>query len=312
MDSIHPREVERITSKARNYLRKAKDKLEEYRIYCDRLDTAIGDFQRNPTIANKVWVESFMAYFEKYILQETDKPRRDFKDNEKDLVIYVDGYWRAFEFDKLFKSVDFLNKFIVLEYKLKRQEVRVDSEMTRFSVYEQNRMYFYLTPFEELTVKEIHFSSPGHINFKGLSDSIKEVAELIKYVIELDFIKKVIDKYYEIKRSRLAHWKEESFLKAAIAKCEADEQEEQLRKERIERERNILNEKYHLQKIELRNEAFKKLNEMLNSIDELNSKGLVKKEYLEESLVEALNNLHQLGYERDKIGLIPLKTKNNN
>lgn len=163
--------------------------------------------------------------------------------------------------------------------------------MTRSVVYRQARLYYYLSPREELQVNQIKFSSPGLVNFEGVGEVVKEVRELVDYIIAFKWFKGIIDTYdyfaYGRKvareKSRLEHAETRSKLKQVVRQMQDREVQDTI---------DSL-EQYH--------QALGKLNQIADLMIELDKKGLARLPVVEQTFMRSVSMLHRLGYEQQKV-----------
>jgi len=335
-----------LFQKAEDYLKIVKQKRDELHFIEEVLEWSSKRLKEKDDLRARFELESSIYYFENNF-KSTQKNQSEitkiFEDDPDTLTLYLDKNWRAFEFDRIFKSTDFLYKLMLVGQKLKRKDIRIDKQMTREYVFSESRLYFYLASYEELQIKSIKFASPGFINFSGISEIVKEVKGFIKEILTFEYFRKIIDNfdYYRYKRPIEVH-KDKSALKEAILKSEVEiitkkkeklQAERELKLEKLKAKQTELEyknqvnadqKKLEIQQLELERQEeikkieheFKKLEFIQNSIDklkqlseliiELNNKGIVKGELLEQQIIQTISSIHSLGFEGNKLNLIPI------
>jgi len=262
----------------------------------DEFQERLEHYLHEPTPQTSVDLQSSVAHFERFVLPLIlgRQAEAEVSIEGSDILAFgVDGYWRAYEFRQFFHSIDYLSKIYTIKGKLERKspDFRLRRGMTRSVVYRQARLYYYLSPREELRVRQIQFSSPGSVNFEGIGEVIKEVRELVDYVVTFKWFKGIIDTYDQLTygreveraKSRLEHAETQSKLKQVIRQLREQESQEVL--ETLEQYR----------------QALSKLNEMADLMIELDKKGLARLPVVEQTFMRSLSMLHRLGYEERKI-----------
>lgn len=295
-----------MIKRAEKYLELIEQRIKEYRILGDNLYRAKEDYRQNPSFENKLRLEALIAYFEKFELSKFSQiPEKEYELNKENLTVYIDKNWRAFEFDRIFKGLDFLNKLYTVEHKLRSRESRMFKGESRRYIYERAKLYHYLAPFEELKVTKIQYASPGLINFKGSEKIVSKILSFVEKVITFEFARKVVDNYDYYKHKRpLNIQNDKNDLRKAIKKTEVEVIEEETRK--LQAENNLEEEKYNRQKrkIERIKELFNEFLEISELIDKLDERRIAKKEILERQLISVVGSLHNLGFETEKIKVI--------
>lgn len=151
-----------MIKRAEKYLQLIQTRLTEYDELIGLLRESIGDYYGAPNYKNKTKLSGLIAYFEKFELPKfTQLREKEYEQSPEKLTIYIDKNWKAFEFDKIFKSLDFLNKIFTLQQKLRMGESRLTVGETRDYIYKNAKLYHYLAPYEELRVTRIEYASPG-------------------------------------------------------------------------------------------------------------------------------------------------------
>jgi hypothetical protein len=222
--------------KNHSLISQAQHYLELFEQFMDSLHYAYVEFrerleryqdEQNPQTT--IDLQSSVAHFERFVFPLISNQQLEEKPRIEDsgiLTLGVDGYWRAYEFRQFFDGVDYLHKLYAIKGKLEREapDLRLRRGMTRSVVYRRARLYYYLSPREELQVRQIKFSSPGLVNFEGVGEVVKEVRELIDYIITFKWFKGIIDTYdyltygrkVEREKSRLEHAQTRSKLKEVV------------------------------------------------------------------------------------------------
>lgn len=295
-----------MIKRAEKYLDLIDRRIKEYQILGENLYRTKEDYKQNPTFENRIRLKALIAYFEKFeIIKLSQKSDKEYESSKEDLTIYIDKSWRAFEFDRVFKGLDFLNKLYTIEYKFRSGESRMLKGESRRYIYENAKLYHYLAPFEELYVTRIQYASPGIIKFKGSDKVVSKILSFIEKIITFEFARKIVDNYdyYKYKRP-LSIQNDKNDLRKAIKKTEVEVIEEETRK--LQLENQLEEEKFNHQKrkIERVKELFREFLELSELIDKLDEKRIAKKEILERQLINVVGSLHNLGFETEKIKVI--------
>lgn len=300
-----------MIKRAEKYLELIDQRIKEYRILGDNLYKAKEDYRQNPNFENRLRLEALIAYFEKFELSKFFQiPEKEYELSKEYLTVYIDKNWRAFEFDRIFKGLDFLNKLYTVEHKLQSRESRMVKGESRSYIYERAKLYHYLAPFEELQVTRIQYASPGLINFKGSEKIVSKILSFVEKIITFEFVRKVVDNYDYYRHKRpLNIQNDKNDLRRAIKQTEIEVIEEETRK--LQAENNLEEEKYNRQKSKLERikELFNEFLEISELIDKLDERGIAKKEILENQLINVVGSLHNLGFETEKIKLIKEKNE---
>jgi hypothetical protein len=204
------------------------------------------------------------------------------------LTLAINRDWRTYEFDHLFRGVDYLNKLYVIREKLRRDapELRMNREMTRTNVYSRALLYYYLSPHEELQVHSIQFSSPGSISLEGLAKVVAELRETLHYLFTFQFVKGFLDLYDHIRYERPAQRAEQRIRLKEI-----------LRRELHHERTAALND------MEEYRQFLAKMNEIAELATILESKGLANGQIIEETVMRQMSLLHRLGFDQEKVNI---------
>jgi hypothetical protein len=289
--------------KDRFLINRARDYLELFERFIDGLHYAyealrvhLKGYESRQDPQTTVDLQSSVAHFERFVLpliSSQEAEERPYAEDSGVLTLGVDGYWRAYEFRQFFDSVDYLHKLCTIRHKLERRapDLRLRRGMTRSVVYRRARLYYYLSPREELQVRQIRFSSPGLVNFEGVGEVLKEVRELVDYIITFKWFKGIIDTYDYLAYGRKVE-REKSRLEYAQTKSKLKEVVRQLR----QRESQDA-----LEHIEQYHQALERLNQIADLMIELDKKGLAHLPTVERTFMRSVSMLHRLGYEDKKV-----------
>lgn len=272
---------------------------------------ALNDYRNNPNYLNQVRLSGFIAHFERFELPKFSHVlEKEYEQSPEKLTIFIDKDWKAFEFDKIFKSVDFLNKLFTIQRKLQGGESRINAGETRKYIYDNAKLYHYLAPFEEIRVTKIEYASPGLIDFNGAEKVVEKITSFIEKTITFEFVRKIVDNYDYFKHKRpLQVQNDKAELRQAIRKTETEEIEEATRRLKLQAELDESKYKAQKRKLEMQKEVFAEFLEISELIDKLDERKIAKKEILENQLIQTISSLHNLGFETEKIKL--LKSNNN-
>lgn len=242
---------------------------------------------------NIVKLQSNIAYYERFIRPafiETNAPVRQFDEPTRRLTLAIDRKWKSYEFKQLFDGVDNLHKLYVLRSKLRKEspDLRISREMTRSRIYRYGLLYYYLTPHEEIQVTSVQFASPGQINFEGLGDAVRELRELLHYVVTFQFVKGFVDVYDHFKYERPVQNAERRMKLKDVLEKEQSYSRNRAMKE-LEEYRTFL----------------KTMNEIADLAIDLDKKGLANGAIVEDVAVKSISYLNRLGFEQEKVKLPP-------
>lgn len=279
---------------AKRYLSLSKLREEQLSFYNSQLLKQLDEFSRNNTIENEIRLQSWIAYFDKYLVRDTKSLRDEYMPKKGKFKILIDRQWRAFEFDQVFRSIDFIHKLIAVTNKLESNEIGFGESRTRKYVYEEARLHFYLRPYEELQVSHIYYASPGEIGFEGKLNTVKETKELVFDIIALEPINRMVKNYWEIRRSKTINEKEKSELLAAISKAKTQTIEEEKRQLELQNEFELINMDHELAKLERVEKAFDSFLRISDKIMEMEKRGFGNNKLLEQKLMSSVNLIQNL------------------
>jgi hypothetical protein len=200
----------------------------------DEFSNRLKRYRQDDNPQTRIDLQSAVAHFEKYILpfvvaQQVEE--RPLIEGPETLTLEIDGYWGVYEFRQMFEGIDYLNKLFTIRFKLERDspDFRLRRGITRSPVYRRAQLYYYLSPREELRVRQIQFASPGLVSFEGTGDVVKELRETIDYAITLAWLKRFIDTFWQIrdKEGRRAET-EARRAEAEARKAEAEDEDTRL------------------------------------------------------------------------------------
>ncbi|MCB9826671.1 hypothetical protein H6804_00120 [Candidatus Nomurabacteria bacterium] len=266
----------------------------------------LNEYRNNPSYLNQVRLSGLIAHFERFeLLKFAHVLEKEYEQSSEKLTIFIDKDWKAFEFDKIFKSVDFLNKLYTIQRKLQSGESRINTGETRKYIYDNAKLYHYLAPFEEIRVTKIEYASPGLIDFNGADKIIGKIASFIEKTITFEFVKKIVDNYDYFKYRRpLQIQNDQAELRQAIRKTETEVIEEETRKLKLQADLDEVKYQAQKRKLERQKEVFAEFLEISELIDKLDERRIAKKEILENQLIQTISSLHNLGFETEKIKLL--------
>ena len=283
-----------------DYIEKTLDRNQEI---LNLLKSSLEDFKNYPSFENQIRLSGIISHIEKFELSKyKNNELKYYLSNSENFTIRIDKDWKAFEFDRIFKTIDFLNKLYVIQYKLKKHDSRLVNEETRSFIYKNAKLYHYIAPFEEIRVSKIEYASPGFITFNGIGEVVSKIQNLVSSIIAFEFIRKIVDNYDYFKYKRpLQIEREKADLRNAIRKTETESIEEENRK--LELQSNYDQLKYKIEKDRLNRkiEVIKELIEICDLIEILDSKKIANKEILESQIIQCLSSLNNLGFENEKI-----------
>jgi len=311
-----------LIQNAKNYLQDIEKLTHELTYARERLTAKIAAFRMEPSIENRLELESSTAHFEKHYLPYILSKKSDDIFESEDLIrftVNIQNRWKAYEFRQLFNGIDILNKIFVLRQKLytSKPDIRISRSDTRYPYYVHARLYHHLYIAEELKVAKIEYSSPGQINFEGLAGVIEQVRETFDYIVTGRWVKGFLENYYWFKNSdyqQIAIDAKKAEKKAEIFEARARAREAELRelyiKDKIREYSNLKKaiNKTRSQYIENSNsedvENFKgidKLDEIAELGVELEQKKIAHLPAFEDNLVSNMSNLRRLSQEQRKV-----------
>ena len=109
-----------------------------------------------------------------------------------DVRIHIDGEWNAADFAAFYNSLDKLYGFF-LERMMPPVEFGRMYAFTRYTGFYESRF--------ELSVTKVQFSSPGFTDLAGIAAAMRELRELIQYLIK--FVSEREDRALSRDRARL-------------------------------------------------------------------------------------------------------------
>lgn len=301
-------------SQAEEYLHQL-EQLEQGIEYARReLGTRLHQYRVNPTPQARIDLQSSIAYFDKYLLPfALSQQIEETAPTEPSgfLTLGIDGNWGAYEFRQMFNGLDYLNKVYTMRAKLgdRHPDFRIQSGMTRFYVYRDARLHYYLELQEELRVRRIEYASPGLVNVEGLDGIIKEIRETLDYVVTATWLKGFVKNFWEIRgffnraEREAEQAKRLAELRAGTAKANAETVEALYRQiqaaSRIKRALRRTQESIG-QRNEHDEHGFVILDRAGDTIARLDALGLADSIIVEDSFVTAISQLEGL-HEKKKI-----------
>lgn len=242
---------------------------------------------------NAIRLQGNMSYYERFVRPaffETNDSPKQYIEPTRQLTLAIDRNWKSYEFKQLFSGIDNLHKLFVMQSKLRKEspDLRIGREMTRSRIYRYGLLYYYLTPHEEIQVKSVQFASPGQINFEGLGDAVRELRELLHYVITFQFVKGFVDVYDHFKYERPVQNAERRMkLKDVLEKEQSYSKNRAMND--LEEYRNFL----------------KTMNEIADLAIDLDRKGLANGAIVEDVAMKSISYMNHLGFEQEKVKLPP-------
>ena len=291
-----------MIQKANNYLNLFDKRIYEYKVIYEKLENAINRYNNDTNFNNELELRSIIAYIEQVELVKLSAIKNNEVISKKDLIIYINKEWKAFEFDRVFKSIDFLNKLLTIEDKLYNNESRINKGETREYIYKNAKLYHYLAPSEELKVKQIQYSSPGFINFRGSERIVSRIIDLVEKIITLDFIIKIVNNFDQLRHNRPINiQKDKNNLYNAIKKAEIEAIELEGKRLNALNKLNEIEYKIITKRINQIKETCANLIEISDLIENMDAKKIANKEILEQQIIQTLSSLYNLGFETEKI-----------
>ncbi|WP_420641031.1 hypothetical protein [Candidatus Leptofilum sp.] len=306
-------------AQSRYYLQQLEQLKDEIDYAYEQFNIRLEKYTDEANFYTKTDLQNSIAYFEKYVLPFIitrtgfeDQPIHD----SRVLSLGIDGYWRAFEFNHFFDSLDYLSKVFTLDNKMNRNvpDVRLRRGMTRSPVYRYGRLYYYLSPREELRVRQIEFASPGLVSFEGIGEIIKELRETVDYLITGQWVKGFVDTFYNLRDKegrvlRQQAQKEEELTR--IASARAERMEARLReiaaRSLIKKTIRQMREQPAMSNVEAL--GIRKFDRLADTAVKLEANGLARLGVVEDGIIDSASKIHRLGYERGKIKKLPEETQ---
>lgn len=311
----------------------SKLSIEQAKIYFQQLDRLLQEIQytrhqfedrfwrylQEDNPQNRIDFQSSIAHFEKYILPFAVAQRIEeasYTEGAEILTLGIDGHWGAYEFRQMFEGIDYLNKIYTIREKLERAspDFRLREGITRAPIYRKAQISHYLSPREELRVRQIEFASPGLVSFEGAGDVLKELRKTFDYIITGAWIKRAIDTYHQIKakEAREARKKENEAriaeAKARIAEANSREYDAKIRQleaiSKIKMTTRQLHDQinsFMISQSEQMSDGLKQLELLADTAIKMEANSLAHLPVVEDEIVYALSVLYRLSYESQKI-----------
>ena len=309
-----------VINQAETYLEQLERYIQELDYIRHQLRDRLERYRYDDDPPARIDLQGSIAHFEKFVLPSIfEKQERTVSriENARILTLGIDGGWGVYDFKQLFDSIDYLGKFYTVDYKLVRDspDFRIGRRMTRSYVYRGGKLYYYISPREELRVRRMEFSSPGLINFEGVGEVIRELRATIDYIITGQWVKGIIDTYYSLKNREInretRRYEELARLAEArsrIAKADAERarsiyqqiESHSLIKEAIRqtRQQDLI---YRTSDPEKTRRGLQEFERLSDTIVQLEANGLASMPKVEDSLMSSTSKLHRLGYEQQKV-----------
>lgn len=273
-------------------LKNLDEMLEELNYLRGEIASRLTEYKTNPhNIENRIALQSHTSYYERFIQPAfgmSNAPIKEYSESLGQLKFFIDKNWQAYEFHQFFQAVDIINKLYVFKFKLQKEtkDLNIYQPMVRLKQSYDSGLYYYLNSREEIYVTSISFSSPGDINFEGLGEVVKEVRELLHYVVTFQWVKGIVDTFDQLKYDKPIERSEKRLrLRQAVNK-----EEQYLQTQNIDR-------------LDTAIMVSKKMIELSKVVEELDKRGLADGEQLEETLIRSIDVINKLSLEKEKLAI---------
>ena len=259
----------------------------------EALDVLENSSQSKTTYMQEIALKGYMLIYDSYIrpispyidnIQITQMPVESEQVSEVGnsliLTLGLKGDWQSFELSTLLGSLSFLHNVATLDRKLRsvNSDYRYKKGQTRYAVFNNAKVHYYLEKNEELKIKQLHISSPGVIDLitNNFANGTYIAAVLLSIHQLPNFINKIMTLWFKYKKDVLS-----------VHRMEREDRTNELVSQFIDREIQK-----HLNDNEIDNEA---INEIIQGIKNIsvNSK-LAKPDVLLEKTLHSLSALSNL------------------
>jgi hypothetical protein len=287
---MQPRKIDLIEADAR--FAELDAYVEELAFAREQLRENIERYRFNPNPQSRAALLSSLAFFDNHVkpaIAYGEAEQKRFIAPFRHMIIVVDKDWRSYEFDQLFRGIDYFHKLFVIREKLFSDvpEMRISQGMTRAPIFQRSLLHFYLAPHEELQVRRIRYGSKGAIDFEGMAAVIAQVRETIDYIFTFQFVKSFVDLYDHFQYERPAERAEKRMRLREVLR-----QEEQ--QERRAAYQDL--EEYH--------RFLCKMKDIAEVTEQLDKRNLAIGHTVEQNMMRAMSTLHRLGFEQTKAGVL--------
>lgn len=196
------------------------------------------------------------------------------------LTLGLKGEWQSFELSTLLGALSYIHNINTLNKKLDSNNVdyRIKKGQTRYPVFQNAKVHYYLEKSEELKIKQLHISSPGMVDFiaNNFSNGAFLAALLVAIHKAPDFVNKIMTAWFKYKKDNFA-----------VRKLERDDRTEELVSIFIDREL-----RKHLERESCDSEEILKVLEEVKNISVKNK--LAKPDVLIEKALHSMASLSNL------------------
>lgn len=255
-------------------------------------------YEYDSSFENEYELEASILLAEKYaslIPNEFQPNRRDeIASIENELKFFIDGSWKSHEFSQFFYSINQIYQLVaVTDLALPRLRRSQNTLDTRWGVYKNASLHYFLNTQEDLRVKKIQYNSPGDIEF--LSYVAQNAPELMRHVLLILTLVKIVPNFLQKVPTIYRHWVEEINKAKEIRRKE--EIKGLIQEFFLKRFREIVKQNLNPDEIEKSSEA---INLLIDNIQKVSDENIVDGIKLTQNTFEALSSLSHL-YQNKKI-----------
>ncbi|SLM29178.1 hypothetical protein MTBBW1_1710002 [Desulfamplus magnetovallimortis] len=179
-----------LISNAEISLAKLRRTIDQLNVLYSDIENFLNSYQHDTSPEIEVRLRACTDLFDSYFLNQlkiSEKSTESISvENDTKLNLSVDGNWLTHEMGSLLFSVNTIFQlFSIRDSAIFRIKTENGLPRTRKDVYDHAKLFYYLTPEEELKVKKIHFASPGEIE---LVTQLTNLIPALKDVIYLIFV----------------------------------------------------------------------------------------------------------------------------
>ena len=195
----------RLISQAEISLAKLERSIDQLKVLYNDIENLLNSYRHDTSPEIEVRLRACTNLFETYFINQLKLSGESISEEyDTKLCLFVDGNWLTHEMGSLLFSINTIFQLFSLRelgiYRIKSED---GLPRTRKDVYDYAKLFYYLTPEEELKIKKIHFASPGEIE---LITQLTTLIPALKDVIFLIFITGFATKLLRGLPAIFRHW----------------------------------------------------------------------------------------------------------
>ena len=188
----------RLVSQAKITLAKLRRSIDQLKVLYSDIDNLLNSYQYDTSPEVEVRLRACTNLFESYFINQLRLSEKSAKSVSEEydtkLCLFVDGNWLTHEMGSLLFSINTIFQLFSLRdlgiYRIKNEG---GFPRTRKDVYDYAKLFYYLTPEEELKIKKIHFASQGEIELvTQLTTLIPALKDVIFLMVITGFATKLL------------------------------------------------------------------------------------------------------------------------